>query len=132
MILGPPRAPRTRSGRAPGGWLSTMVGHIEESGRFPPATAFASPPTSFHWFATPFASEKSSIWLLSRTPVPGATIAAPYQEFNVVVSAIAPPRSSAIERLSVFPEVSAGSDPGGTLLEGVARSSRIVAPRAAR
>ena len=56
---------------------SRKVGVIDESGRLPGSIALASSPTRPNAFGTPGATEKSSISLLSRKPVPGTAKALP-------------------------------------------------------
>src|SRR6185503_19152294 len=52
---------------------STKVGVMLDSGRLPGATAFATPPRRRNEFGTSASSVKSSISLLSSTPVPRPT-----------------------------------------------------------
>jgi len=80
VMRGPPGLPSTSTG-----WpsSSTIVGVIEESGLFPVAIAFAMPCTRPNKFGAPGFAAKSSISLLSRNPVPGATTAAPKLPFKV-------------------------------------------------
>ena len=74
MMRGPPGLPSTNTGRPS---FSTIVGVIDDSGRLPGAIALASPCTSPNMLAAPGFTAKSSISLLSRKPVPGATTEAP-------------------------------------------------------
>ena len=80
MIRGPPGLPITMKGDPP---RDTIVGLIEESGDFPGATALASPCTSPYMLGVPGFAVKSSISLLSRTPVPSATMPVPKLPFSV-------------------------------------------------
>ena len=80
MMRLPPGVPSTSTG-----WPSrlTMVGLIELSGLLPGAIALASPCTRPKPLAMPGLALKSSISLLSRTPVPAAVTLAPNQSFRV-------------------------------------------------
>ena len=80
MIRLPPGVPRTSTGRPS---RLTIVGLIELSGRLPGAIALASPCTRPKTLATPGLALKSSISLLSRTPVPAAVTLAPNQSLSV-------------------------------------------------
>ena len=80
MIRGPPGLPST-SHSAPS--RSTIVGAIDDIGRLPGAIALALPCTRPNRFGAPGLTVKSSISLLSRNPVPGATTPAPKLPFSV-------------------------------------------------
>jgi len=58
---------------------------------------------------TPGFITKSSIWLLSRMPVPGTTIPAPNQPFSVIVPATRLPAASSTEKCVVCGPEPAGS-----------------------
>ena len=66
---------------------STNVGVDEDSGRFFGAIALASAPMSWKPFGTPGFTEKSSIWLFSRMPVPGTIRPEPKKKLSVRVAA---------------------------------------------
>lgn len=96
MIFGPPAAPAVSTG-----WLflsRTMVGLILDSGRFLGPTAFAFEPTSPKAFGVPGAMAKSSISLLSITPVPGTVTLQPQEVLTVQVMATQFPSESAVVR----------------------------------
>ena len=93
MIVGPPAAPILITGSLLAS--STIVGLMLDSGRFPGATALASPPTRPKWFGTPGATAKSSISLLSSTPVPGTTTFEPKAVLIVAVMLAQLPSASA-------------------------------------
>ena len=80
MIVGPPGEPSTSSGLPS---LSTMVGVIAESGRFPGAIAFAALWINPYMFGTPGAEVKSSISLFSRNPSEPAVTPDPNVPFSV-------------------------------------------------
>ena len=61
----------------------TIVGVIELSGRLPGSILLVSPCTSPYMLATPALAVKSSISLLSSTPVPAAVTRAPNQSLSV-------------------------------------------------
>lgn len=69
-----------------------------ESGRFLGPTAFAFEPTSPNAFGVPGAIAKSSISLLSITPVPGTVTLDPQEVFTVQVMATQFPSVSAVVR----------------------------------
>ena len=64
---------------------STKVGVMLDSGRLRGSMKFAPAPTSSHWFGAALRLAKSSISLLSSTPVPGTTSPVPNQPFSVMV-----------------------------------------------
>ena len=66
---------------------STNVGVDDDSGRFFGAMALASAPMSWKPFGTPGFTEKSSIWLFSRMPVPGTMSPEPKKKLSVMVAA---------------------------------------------
>ena len=80
MMRLPPGVPTTSTGRPS---RATMVGLIELKGRLPGAIALASPWTSPYMLGSPAFALKSSISLLSRTPVPAAMTLAPNQSLRV-------------------------------------------------
>ena len=99
MIFGPPAAPHVRNGEP--SVDKTMVGLMLESGRLFGAIAFASEPTRPKAFGIPGEMLKSSIWLLSITPVPGTMTLHPQVVLTVEVSATQFPRASAVVRCVV-------------------------------
>ena len=102
-----------------------------DSGRLPGAMALAAAPTSPYMFGTPAFTAKSSIWLLSRMPVPGTTMPEPNQPFSVIVPATRLPSASSTEKWVVcWPCPPASTYPASRSL-GVARSLRIEARRPA-
>ena len=119
-MVAPPGAPTASTTRPSAS--KTSVGAIEESGRFPGATELTPVPTRPKALGTPGAASKSSIWSLSRIPVPGTTTQLPNQPLTVVVRATAFPSASTTERCEVWwPPAAAGSG-GPSCEEGVARS----------
>ena len=105
---------------------STKVGVLEDSGRFFGAIALASAPMSWKPFGTPGLIEKSSIWLLSRMPVPGTMRPEPKKKLSVMVAATRLPLASSTEKCVVDGPGLGASTPGNIAL-GVARSMRIEA-----
>ena len=89
MMREPPADPSTAAG-APSA-QNTMVGDMDDRGRLPGATAFATgrPPISGR-------NEKSVSWLFST--IPRTTMRDPNASSTVVVSATALPAPSTIER----------------------------------
>ena len=85
---------------------------MDDSGRLPGASRLPPPATSPNASGTPGASEKSSISLLSRTPVPPATRCAPNSRLMVVVSATAFPSLSTTDMWAV-PASRAGAGADG-------------------
>ena len=105
--------------------VDTITGVIELNGRLPGAIALASPPIRPNAFGTPGLIEKSSISLLSNTPVPRATIPEPKFKFNVYVQLTTLPAVSITEKCVVWSLSKACGCPGLTVALGVARSSLI-------
>ena len=80
MMRLPPGVPRIIHGLP---LRVTIVGVIELSGRLPGSILLVSLCTRPYMFATPALAVKSSISLLSRTPVPAAVTRAPNQSLSV-------------------------------------------------
>ena len=102
------------------------MGVLDDSGRFLGAMALASPPMSWKPFGTPGFTEKSSIWLLSRMPVPGIISPEPKKKFSVMVAPTMLPLASITEKCVVDGPGVGASTPGSMML-GVALSMRIEA-----
>ena len=75
MIVLPPGLPVANVGLP--SVLNTIVGVIEDKGRFPGSIALATPPISPKPFGEPTFAEKSSISLLSKNPAPATEIPLP-------------------------------------------------------
>ena len=67
LIVRPPGLPVIKTGSPS---FRTIVGVIDDNGRFPGAIALASPWISPNMFLAPTIAVKSSISLFSRIPVP--------------------------------------------------------------
>ena len=80
MIVGPPGEPTTARSRPS---FTTMVGVMLLSIRLPGWMAFCAPITRPNMFGAPTLAVKSSISLLSVTPVPGTCTLAPKPPFSV-------------------------------------------------
>ena len=76
---------------------TTMVGVMEESGRFPGPIALADPWIRPSELGTPGFAEKSSISSFNKKPRPSAVTREPNQSLIVVVTATALPCSSMTE-----------------------------------
>ena len=74
------------------------MGLMHDSGRFPGATALASPPTRPKALGVPGAAVKSSISLLRITPVPGTISFDPKEVLIVAVQLTQLPSSSAVAK----------------------------------
>ena len=126
MMRVPPGVPSTvmRSSE------TMKVGVIELSMRLPGSGALASKPITPKAFASPGTSAKSSISLLSSTPVPGGTRPEPNSRLTVWVAATRLPSASMIEKWVVSSSSSGVGTPDSSSL-GVARPGWMVARRPA-
>src|SRR5262249_21415418 len=120
MILGPPGLPVTMNSRPS---FSTIVGVMLDRGRLRAAIAFA-PRVSIRPYVLgrSGATAKSSISLLSSTPVSLAVMPEPYGVLIVIVSATALPALSLVDRC-VVPASRAGR-PGPSTRSGRSLASQ--------
>ena len=98
MMREPPVEPVANTGTLPS---KTMMGVIELSGRLPAAISLAFPPIRPKALGTPDLTEKSSISLFSRMPVPRATMPEPKFRFSVYVPLTTLPFASITEKWAV-------------------------------
>ena len=126
MMRLPPGVPSTAT--LPGD--SMMVGVIELSMRLPGSGALASKPITPNAFGVPGFSAKSSISLLSSTPVPDGTSPEPNSRFTVCVAETRLPSASRIEKCVVSSSSSGVGLPASRSL-GVALSGLMPARRPA-
>jgi len=126
MMRVPPGVPITATLSA----LLMKVGVIELSMRLPGCGAFASKPITPNALGVPGFSAKSSISLLSSTPVPDGTSPDPNSRFTVCVTAARLPSASMIEKWVVSSSSSGVGAPDSRSL-GVALPGWMVARRPA-
>ena len=126
MMRLPPGVPSTATLSA----LVMKVGVIELSIRFPGCGALASKPITPNALGVPGFSAKSSISLLSSTPVPGGISPEPNSRFTVWVPATRLPSASMIEKWVVSSSSIGVATPDRRSL-GVALDGWMVARRPA-
>ena len=128
MIRGPPLAPAAAT-VAPAPGSTTMVGDMLDRGRFPGAGKFATEGASPYPFGAPGVL-KSSISLLSTTPVDGDVTLDPNAVLTVLVSATAF-RSASTTDTCVVPESSSWFHRAPYAEMSSVASSRVIARRRA-